>query len=203
MIDDLQLKIERIYASLNALSSSDLAKIKTEIVDGPDFLYRSVDFSTSSTPAELANAAQSLVANIACIKDHLAAWSKRSGIKFTGDELINSNKSVAIIHDIWNVDKHYELKFKPRSGFTPRLINLRTVMRMSTGSGEGESGVVMTFGEDGQVVMQTMGGGSAALVLTAEVVDDLDQVQGDFEQLCTTAVEAWLAELKTAGVPIA
>ncbi len=42
------------------------------------------------------------------------------------DELVrsiqNSNRDVAIIHDLWNLDKHAELDGASRSGLSPRLL---------------------------------------------------------------------------------
>ena len=49
-----------------------------------------------------------LLNNIACLKDHLKSWCKKNNKPFAGDQLINSNRDVAIIHDLWNLDKHAE-----------------------------------------------------------------------------------------------
>jgi hypothetical protein len=98
--------IRQMHASLDAIATEDLSGVKPQLETGPTYVSMNVDF----------NAATLLIANIASLKDHLKAWCKLKGVPFNGDALINSNNAVALIHDLWNVDKHAELTSKPRSG---------------------------------------------------------------------------------------
>jgi hypothetical protein len=110
-----------MYAALADLSSDDLSVIQPKITMSYGYLYTEVDFNQQSDEIELANAASLLIANIASLKDHLKAWCKKQGVQFQGDALINGNRAVALIHDLWNIDKHAELNLPPRSGIKPKL----------------------------------------------------------------------------------
>ena len=161
-----------------------------------------VDFNASSDPIDLANAATLLVANIASIKDHLKAWCRAKGLTFQGDALINSNKSVALVHDLWNVDKHAELTSTPRSGHTPKLRNLQQALVL-TGGAQAGSGVFVTIDpRTGKLTSGSSGGGSAKISLSAEIVDDNGNILGDFTSTCKAAVEGWEHELLAVGVPL-
>ena len=56
---------------------------------------------------------------------------------FHGNALITSNKAVALVHDLWNIDKHAELNSPPRSGHKPKLTELQTALTVSAGSAAG------------------------------------------------------------------
>lgn len=118
MPDKLDLRIRQMHAALNAISSDELEGIRAEIgvVDGG--VYAELDFNKDSDEAELANQADLLIQNIASIKDHLKVWCKKYGANFGGDDLIDSNRAVALVHDLWNTSKHGELNRPPRSGIT-------------------------------------------------------------------------------------
>ncbi len=197
----MERKIKQMHAALDALRSADLSKVPSPSyeIDGTH-IYCRVDFNKDSDPIALANAAQLLTANIASIKDHLRAWCKKNGKHFAGDECINSNKSVALIHDLWNVDKHAELSHPPRSGITPRLRSLATSLQISAGTQAGGAAFFSMDPRTGKMTSGTTGGGSVSLILTAEIVDEAGHVHGDFFQTCEAAIDAWHLELKKAGV---
>ena len=159
-----------------------------------------VDFNASSDPIELANTATLLVANIASIKDHLKAWCKAKGLTFQGDALIDSNKAVALVHDLWNVDKHAELSSKPRSGHTPKLSNVKQALVLTTGTQAGAGVFVSIDPRSGKVTSGSSGGGSAKISLAAEIIDEHGNILGDFTSTCTEAVESWERALLAAGV---
>lgn len=186
LLDLLKKKIRQIYAALNALNDSDLSSVQPRIV----------------READLANAASLLIANIACIKDHLKKWCEDRGCPFHGDELINSNKSVALVHDLWNVDKHAVLIRPPRSGCTPKLQNIETVLQISTGPIPGGGGAFWIDPRTGGVRTETSGEGTIQLALMAEIVDENGNLVGDFRRACEDAVDAWLGALQAAGVPL-
>src|SRR5205823_4226020 len=82
----------------------------------------SIDFTMGTDRATAANRVSLLLNNIACLKDHLKLWCKKNGKPFTGEQLIGGNRDAAIIHDLWNLDKHAELNRPSRSGLSPRLL---------------------------------------------------------------------------------
>jgi hypothetical protein len=202
MIDVFERKIQQMHAALDALSSSDLSKVKSHVTKAEGHIYSRVDFNEHSNPIVLANAAQLLTANIASIKDHLHVWCKKNSKPLTGDFLINSNASVAIIHDLCNVDKHAELNRPPRSGFTPSLRNLVTALQITAGTQAGGGAFFSMDPWTGKMSSGSTGGGSVYLTLTAEIVDENGLFRSEFRQTSEEAVDAWMNELQTIGVPL-
>jgi hypothetical protein len=202
VLDLLNRKLRQMHAALAGLSNNDLSAIQPQIVQTDGHVYATVDFNQNSDEIALANAASLLIANIASLKDHLKAWCKKQGVPFGGDSLINSNKSVALIHDLWNVDKHAELNSPPRSGFKPKLQNIKTVLAISSGTAAGGGAFFSMDPRTGKVTTGTSGGGAVQLALDAQITDELGNNLGDFAQTCTEAAEAWSSALHLAGVPL-
>src|SRR5260221_1547863 len=112
-----------MYAALRELQVTEkLSSIKLKTKRFGNQFVTAVDFTEGTDRATAANRISMLVNNIACLKDHLKAWCKKNGKPFTGDQLIDSNRDVAIIHDLWNLDKHAELNRPSRSVISPRLL---------------------------------------------------------------------------------
>lgn len=51
-------------------------------------------------------------------------------IKFKGDELIKDNHDVALVHDLWDKDKHARLDRPPRSDINATLVNLKQKLQL-------------------------------------------------------------------------
>jgi hypothetical protein len=202
MLDVIDKKIRRMHAALEDLGSDDLSTIKPEVSESNGSYYAEVDFNQDVDEIELTNKAFLLISNIASMKDHLKVWCKRKNIPFQGDALINSNQAVAIIHDLWNIDKHAELGNPPRSGHNPSLQGLQKNLVLSTGNAP-NGGAFFSFDPfTGKIDMGTSGSGSVKTVITAQIVDEFGNVLGDFNEICSQAVEEWVKILKSAGVPI-
>jgi hypothetical protein len=116
--------------------------------------------------------------------------------------LINSNKAVALIHDLWNIDRHAELNSLPRSGSKPELQNIKTVLTISAGTAAGGGAFFSMDPRTGKVTTGISHGGTVQLALVAEIVDEDGNNLGDFTQICTDAAEAWSSALRAAGVPL-
>ena len=200
MLDTLDRKIRQMHASLDAIATEDLSGVEPQLETGPTYVSMSVDFNADSDQIQLANAATLLVANIASLKEHLKAWCKLKGVHFNGDALINSNNAVALIHDLWNVDKHAELTSKPRSGSIPELRDIRQALVLSTGTEAGSGAFYSMDPRTGKVTTGSSGGGSMKLSLTAQVVDKDGHSLGELSYLCTEAVAAWEKEFAAVGV---
>lgn len=189
----IEEKIEQMYAALEAMQITErLALVRPEIKRvGKDFAV-SFDFKKGATAPIAANRVSQLVANIACLKDHLRVWCERNGKPFTGDNLIDSNRDVAIVHDLWNLDKHGKLS-RSRSGLFPKTMY------------PPHSAVVLKGGEAGAVTIPVFGGpiqarGSASLRIVASVLDKDGNPLGELEDICEKAVAAWEAEFNKAGL---
>jgi hypothetical protein len=164
-----------------------------------DMDYAEVDFSNGVSDAELANIVSLCIANIACLKDHLKAWCLTHTKPFHGETLIDSNRDVGIIHDLWNRDKHFELK-KSRSGFFPEIRNISRAASVSTQPKAG-SWVMMTFDPaTGQV--ETRGDGKVELVVDADVVDSTGARLGRLTKIAERAISEWETAMLAAGIAV-
>ena len=201
MIDLLDLKIRQMHEALGELKDSDLSSIKPELLSTHQGFYCNVDFSQGNTDAGLANVASLLITNIACMKDHLKAWCTKNNKIFEGDILIGSDKNVALVHDLWIIDKHAELRAS-RSGHRPRIQGLCQMLSFSTGPSLGSSGMFTIDPRTGEVKTQTQGSASVKLVITGQVVDEIGNLLGDFAAICEKATVAWEEALNRAGVVI-
>ena len=202
MIDVLNRKIRQMHAALAGLATDDLSTIKPQFGEVSGSYYMKVDFNEGTDEIALANAASLLITNIASIKDHLKVWCTRQGVVFHGDALINSNRAVALIHDLWNIDKHAELNKSPRSGHTPKLHGLRKNLTLSTGTAAGAGAFFSMDPLTGKISLGTSGGGAVQLALAAQIIDENGNVLGDFTSICTQAVDEWAKALSVAGVQL-
>ena len=191
-----------MHKALGDLKNEDLSQLKTEYSETEYGFYRKLDFNQGQPDVQLANTATLLIANIASIKDHLKAWCGENNKSFEGDKLIDSNIDVATIHDLWNIDKHASLNRPPRSGQTPKLINITQQLSVSTGAGGPSSASFSMYPRTGEMKVQTTGSGSVSLVIDAEIVNENNANIGKFADTCERATSAWEKALITAGVPV-
>ena len=196
----IEQKLEQLYAALAEMQVTEkLASMRpTTVVSGNRFAT-TFDFTKIEKPATAANRASTLVSNIACLKDHLNHWCRNNGKPETGDQLIDSNRDVAIIHDLWNLDKHAELNRRSGSGLSPRFLQpAHTTLEFK----------IATTEETPLLVMPVFGGGqfqaheTANVRITATVVDKDGNMLGDLEPISLRAVAAWEAEFVKAGLKI-
>jgi hypothetical protein len=86
--DALDRKIQQMHHALGELRSDDVSSISVERRSN----YMGIDFSQGTTPSGLANIASGIIANIACLKDHLKVWCHRNGKTHDYEKLINTNR---------------------------------------------------------------------------------------------------------------
>src|ERR1700688_3124198 len=164
---DIEQKLEQLYAALRELQVTEkLSSIKPNVKRVGNEYLTSIDFTKGADRATAANRVSLLLNNIACLKDHLKAWCKKNGKPFTGDQLIDSNRDVAIIHDLWNLDKHAELNRPSRSGLSFRLQLPAQTSLMFKGGSDPAMVTIPLF--KGGVAQAT---GAASLRIAAGVVD--------------------------------
>ena len=188
--DDLHLRVEQLLHSVGVVATDDLSGIKFHSEISPERTQFGFEANAGASRAALTNDAQSLVVNIGCLKDALKKWLTDQGRTADAkamETFIDSNRAVAIVYDLYNSMKHAGIdakKHPPRSGHLPKLVNLRRVMRLTTG--DSPSAVVLMSPQG----MQTSG--SVRHVLTGDVVDETSgQKLGAFDVLCADAVESW------------
>jgi hypothetical protein len=196
----IEQKLAQLYAALAEMKITDkLASMKptTTVVDGRT--VSSWDFTKIESPATAANRVSLLLHNIACLKDHLHTWCTKNNKSKTGDHLIDSNRDVAIIHDLWNLDKHAELNRPSRSGLSPRLQQpAHTTLERRITTTEETLIFAVSLSNGGQ--LQPVEGANAKV--TATVIDDAGNTLGDLDSISLRAVAAWEAEFIKAGFKI-
>lgn len=202
MSQALLLRLQRIYAALGEAKSADLSSVQAFFVETERSQSFFVDFSQGRSAAELENVAFAVVANIASIKDHLKTWCAANGKTFGGDQLINSDQNVALVHDLWNTDKHASLNQPPRSGHRPSLQGLKQALQLSTGSEPGSVAGFQFNMTTGQPEFILTGGASRHLVVDARVVNENGQDLGALLGICEAAISAWENELARSGVQL-
>jgi hypothetical protein len=187
--------------ALGATRSENLESLRVNLNPFPGARGISVDFNQGRSQADLETAAFGLISNIASIKDHLKLWCQTNGRQFGGEKLINTNRDVGLVHDLWNTDKHAKLKDPPRSGVRPRLLDLRQGLFISTGT---EAGSAVSFSMDmaGTPTVASSGGGSVRLVIDGNIVDEGGSRVGGLQETCERAIAAWEKELQKSGVQI-
>lgn len=195
MNDELTRKLLRMRAALTEHTTEDLSRATLEWNEPGNFHF---DANGVATPAQLENAAYSMVNNMAFLKDALKKWCVAKGVPFEGDNLINSNRAVAIVHDLWNADKHHGLSKPPRSGFKPELDAPFTVMVMVSDPVTGIAGMSVRPSDDGPPVVKI--DGSSSLQLRAFVRDEHGKYIGELSALCSEAADAWEQAYRDAGV---
>ena len=179
----IEQKIEQMYKALEEMQITErLSSVKPEIKRTAGSVSFSFDFKKGADTPTAANRASQLVANIACLKDHLKVWCGNQSKPFAGDTLIDSNSEVAIVHDLWNLDKHGKLD-RSRSGLYPRLENPPwSGMVLKTGPGNPKSMVRLTLGGP----IQTKG--EVSLRIVAIVVDKDGKPLGNLEDITARAL---------------
>jgi hypothetical protein len=201
MLADLDFRLRRLYQALGDLRTPDVTAVTPEHYRMGNWCYVAVDFASGVSETELSNAIALFVANIACLKDHLKAWCIASASPFHGDTLINGNRDVAVIHDLWNRDKHYSLS-QSRSGLWPILKGLTRAARLSVG-GTGAASITMSLDpRTGELRIERTGEAKDELVIDADVVDSSGQRIGSLLAIAESAVTAWEATFAAAGVPL-
>jgi hypothetical protein len=192
-------KLEQLYAALAEMQVTEkLSSIKPTTKIAENQFVTSIDFTMGTDRATAANRVSLLLNNIACLKDHLKSWCKKNGKPFTGDQFINGNRDAAIIHDLWNLDKHAELNRDSRSGLSPRLLQDAHTTLTLKGGGEVPPMVTIPLFGGGATQAQ----GEASLRIVATVVDKDGKPIGDLEAICLKAVAAWEAEFVKAGMTL-
>lgn len=191
-------RLNRVRHALGVTRSEVLSDLKVFAFSGPGLSSVAIDFYQGRSPEELEYLAFGLIANIASIKDHLKVWCSATGHAFEGDHLINTNRAVGLVHGLWNTDKHAVIT-RSRSGVRPRLSDIRQVMVLSSGTAPGSGALFTLDPATGQLRVESVGGGSAALVIDTRVVDEQGGPLGWLQELCNEAMTAWEAACKRAG----
>ena len=191
----IEQKIEQMYKALEVMQITEKMSSVPAIKRTAGSLSVSFNFNKVADTPTAANKASQLMASIACLKDHLKVWCAKHNKPFAGDALIDSNSEVAIVHDLWNLDKHGKLN-RSRSGLYPRLESPpHSAMVLKAEAGKPQPVSFTPVAGGGMIISK-----GASIRIVANVVDKDGNLLGDLEDICEKAVAAWEAELKKVGL---
>jgi hypothetical protein len=198
--DELLYRLHRLYAAVETAVEGDLSKFPPKVIaDEHQFgIYQ--DFLGGLTEPQLSNLAHTIIHNIANLRNHLRRWAGKNGRDPKDvDKTIAGSAALQIIIDLSNNDKH---GYPPRDGGhskkSPKLAEVKRVLKISTGPGPGSSvAIVLTPSGPKQT---TCGGGSAQVIVTGRVVDGNGAPLGDLYKLGNEALKAWEQQLQAFGI---
>lgn len=203
MLEILERRIKQIYSSLNELFEEDSSKVVIDKIVTPEIFSLGTSFSTGKSEEELYNRIETLISNIACLKDHLKKWCISRNIEVEGELLINTNQSVAIVHDLWNSNKHFgQNEIESRSKKQPKIQNLKENMVISSGIESGGYSMIQLEPKTGRLITSCGNGGSVHIVINADITDGKNKIIGDLIQICKESIDAWEKLYKKCGIEI-
>lgn len=202
MSAEMNMRLRQMHAAMGEVAVSDLSRLgfrKRKKGETAVFDVFDIDFSLGADDAQLNNIVESLLHNLGSLRDHLQAYCDASGRKFEGDDLINSNLDVGVVHDLWNRSKHPNPN-RSRSKLFPRLKNIRRTMRVMPTSDDATIEFVIDP-RTGQPTVRT-GDANATVEVFAEVFDNRGQKIGLLMDIAQRAISAWEAEMTKVGLPL-
>ncbi len=193
--EDLNHRIRRIYASIDALEKADLSKFPPNTIDKGDQVGFLQDFTGGLSEEELANTGYVAVHNIANLQGHLRQWTVRNvRDKSRVDAVFRGSRALQLVQDLSNNDKHgYPPRDGGYSGIGPRIVGFERVMRLTTKAEAGSSVIVVATPQGPR---QASGSGTARVLITGDVVDKDGNAVGDLYEVGLEAVETWEELLK-------
>ena len=199
--DALTQRVRRIYAAVNATVERDMSKLPGRVEKSGKMTSVTQDFSGDLTDEDMSNLAHMLIYSIANLEAYLKKWARDNGKdESLVDKTFKDSFEIRVTRDLSNYEKHaYADRKGGHSGRAPKLVNPRRILRLTTGAEKG-SGVMLTFGRDGQPVIR--GSGSAKAIVTGEVVDSKGEHIGDLYDIAAKALADWEVLLSEYGVTV-
>jgi hypothetical protein len=198
MIEKLNDKVTRLKSSAATLRKSNPDCIVRTFEQTDNEVFEAISFK--GTNHQLLNDIHSLIANIASLKDYLNRWCTQNGVTFNGDSVINSSREAAIVHNLWNIEKHGVLDRSPRSGFTPRIGPIS--QELLNPNATKTDGIQIKANSYGGADFANLSGEKLIARVRAKVLDDQNSEVGDIVNICELAISAWSAAFRSAGAPV-
>lgn len=192
---DLHFKIDRLYQAVASATEADLSKFPPIVKVVGNWITVRQDFNRELNQAQMTNVAFQVIRAIADLKDHLRSAARR--LKLDPEDVersINQSLPLQLMIDLANFDKHSKHgKVKAqRSKRSPRLINVRGALQITTKAGE--------FGPGGCVGIQLtpqgampFGTGKSAVIIMGDIVDESGTQLLELNFAQTAAIQAWEA----------
>jgi hypothetical protein len=203
-LSDLRFKIERLYEAVATTVELDLSKFPPILGVAGNWVSVRQDFNRALNQAQLNNAAFQVVRAIADLKDHLRSAARRLKLDLEDVErTIDGSLPPQLMIDLANFDKHsqHDKVGAQRSKRSPRLINVRGAIQISTRAGDLGPGGIMGIQLTPQGA-KPFGTGKAAVIITGEIVDESGNQILELSFAQTTAVAAWESLFPRLRIPV-
>jgi hypothetical protein len=190
MVNDLGKRIELMYTALGATIDRNPDHLDAKVWTSQDGRLRTLfyDSRDGRSDLQLEKEIQSVIHNVASLRDHAKVWLKCRGREATiVEDTIRASRALQIITDLWNTDKHKELDRPPWSGMRPQLRNIHCTTPIT---GRGGTGVWHTW-SPATGKHSTNAPESIARVIDADVVDEQGRRVGGLHELILKAVDDW------------
>jgi len=196
-MDEIRDRIQRIYAAIGETLEEELRRFPAMKSVTDRWVFIRQDFTGGLTAPQISNIAFTAIHALAHLPHHLKRWARSNGkdIAEVDDTAANSS-AISTLIDLSNRDKHGTPRDGGRSGEAPRIENLQRLMRLATGPERG-SAVQVQFTPAGPVVR---GSGSAAVVVSGDVLASDGTRIGDLHALLLEALAAWESLLGRWGL---
>lgn len=201
MDSQLNQRIQRIYAAIGEVTTTDPSTFQSEIrhLGGNNFVAI-MDFQGALTLEQLQNIIYSVIYNVANLRDHLKIWAKHKeeNVKVV-DQAVNTSTELKVIIDLSNRDKHGGT---PRdgglSGLLPDLTNYqRKLVIPAMGKENVRSSFTFSL-FDGEPEVQFHG--QTHVQISADIVNSKKQKIGDIMKYLDEAVSQWEQVLSIFGL---
>lgn len=198
--NEILRRLNRIKLALGDRSRRPMSEAHPLVINTARFRGVFQDFSGGKSTEQLEIDASTIIGEFMGLRDRVKDWLKvRRRSAETVGNFMKSHKSVSLLHDLGNADKHGQLTRRTFSGVTPSLRNVHRAGKFTTLPKKGPM-VGMTMGFDGS--HQMLGDRSAAVVLMAEVVDEKGNKVGELDELFDDALPRWEQFLQGAGLAL-
>ena len=194
MLDDIYIRIKRIYSAIDALEETDLDSFEPTVIREGNTIVIRQNFEGDLSEEELSNLAHLMIYNIANLYGHLKKWAARNNAKVSEvDKVFNSSREIKIIQDLSNNDKHgYPPRNGGHSGISPKIEKFTRGLQFTSVSQEG-------FDSSGKPKFIGKG---MAVVISGEISDAKGQIIGNLHLIAKKALEAWEVFVSNFGIKL-
>lgn len=182
MLDDINIRIKRIYSAIDALEETDFDSFEPTVIRDGNSIRIGQNFRGDLSEEELSNLAHSMIHNIANLYHNLKKWAAQNHVKVSEvDKVFNSSHEIKIIQDLSNNDKHgYPPRNGGHSGISPKIEKFTRGFQLTSVSQEG-------FDSSGKPKMVGKG---MAVVISGEISDAKGQIIGNLHLIAKKALDA-------------
>ena len=188
--NSVKSRLERVYSSINKQFENDISK-HVDIVETDEII--SISFNNDNDTAGTLNSINTIIHNLANLKDNLKNILDEKGLKgqFIEDE-INNSIYLQLVVDLSNQEKHgYPLKRIRRSKKDPLIKNINRHLSMSGN----DSSVIID-----QRTNQIKSTGDSKIVITANITDSKGRILFKLDELVDNSINKWEEIIKKYNI---